>query len=93
MALTDLQSGDIIYAATTLYNDGGIPGLEEAAVLAVPGTRGVLVNIGHPEEAPEETIYLVRFEDAEMNLGHPVGCLPEEVTDDPTSLPAAKPDA
>jgi len=81
MALNDLQSGDIIYAAAEIRNDGGIPELEPDAVLAVPGTRGMLVNIGHVEEDPNTLIYLVRFEDAEKNLGPAVGCLAEEVTD------------
>jgi nitrogen fixation protein NifZ len=86
MALNDLQPGDVIYAATTLHNDGGVPGMEGEALLARPGTRGVLINIGHPEEDPNETIYLVRFEDEQKNLGLPVGCLPEELTDDPATI-------
>jgi len=85
MALNELQSGDIIYAAAEIRNDGGIPELEPEAVLAVPGTRGMLVNIGHVEEDPNTLIYLVRFEDAEKNLGPAVGCLAEEVTDQLTT--------
>jgi nitrogen fixation protein NifZ len=39
----------------------------------------VLLNVGHVEAEPEQTLYLVRFEDADGNLGPPVGCLPEEL--------------
>lgn len=81
MALSELQSGDILYAAAEIRNDGGIPGLEPDALLARPGTRGMLVNIGHVEEDPNTLIYLVRFDDADGELGPGVGCLAEELTD------------
>jgi nitrogen fixation protein NifZ len=83
MTLSELQSGDLIFAAAPIHNDGGIPDLAEDALIAAPGTRGMLVNIGHLEEDPEQTIYLVRFEDAEGELGPPVGCLPEELSAGP----------
>ena len=78
--LIDLQPGDIVYASQTLYNDGTVPGYPEDGIIAEAGTRGALVNIGHPEEAPNETIYLVRFETGDGSLGQPIGCLPEEIT-------------
>ncbi len=80
MQLRDLQPGDIIYAAVTIENDGGIPDLPEDALLAQPGTRGVLVNVGHVEMDPDTELFLVRFEDAAGELGPPVGCLAEELT-------------
>lgn len=86
MAVHELEPGDMVYAATALHSDGGVPGLEDGALLAAPGTRGVLINIGHPEEDPDQTIYLVRFEDEDKALGLPVGCLPEELTDDPAGI-------
>ena len=74
MDLDQLEPGD------TIYNDGGIPELPQDALLAQPGTRGVIVQTGHLEEAPERTVYLVRFEDTELNLGPPTGCWPEELS-------------
>lgn len=85
MALSDLEPGDLVFAAMEVRNDGGVPGMGEEEVLATPGTRGVIINIGHPEEDPDATIYLVRFEDGDRNLGMPVGCLPEELTDRPAA--------
>ena len=80
MTLENLNPGDAVYAASHIYNDGGIPEIPNDALLAKPGTRGVLIETGHLEEAPERTIYLVRFEDKEFNLGPPTGCWPEELS-------------
>lgn len=80
MSLTELQPGDTIYAAKTLTNDGSLNGLADDAVLAHPGTRGVIINIGHLEEDPQAQLYLVRFEDAQANLGPAIGCWPEELS-------------
>jgi nitrogen fixation protein NifZ len=74
--------GDIVFARETILNDGGIPELEADALLATPGARGVVVNAGHLEALLEQEIYLVRFENTEGILGPPVGCLPEELTQD-----------
>lgn len=87
MHLSDLQPGDVVYAATALYNDGGLHGVAAEALLAAPGTRGVIINIGRLEEDPGATIFLVRFEDAQKSLGPPVGCLPEELTARPPTAP------
>ena len=80
VTLEQLNPGDMVYAASHIFNDGGIPEIPDDALLAKPGTRGVIVETGHLEEAPERTIYLVRFEDAELNLGPPTGCWPEELS-------------
>lgn len=74
--------GDIVFSRELLVNDGGIPELAADAVLATPGRRGVVVNYGHVEASPEQEIYLVRFEGETGELGLPVGCLPEELTQD-----------
>ena len=77
--------GDIVFSRELLVNDGGIPDLADDAVLASPGRRGVVVNRGHVEAEPEQEIYLVRFEGeagGQSDLGPPVGCLPEELTQD-----------
>ncbi len=79
MDLSQLNPGDVVYATTAILNDGGIPDLEEGALLADAGTRGVIVNIGHLEEDPTRTIYLVRFEGEGLVLGPPTGCWPEEL--------------
>jgi len=51
----------------------------EAACVAQAGGLGVIVRIGHLEEAPDRALYLVRFEDATKTLGPPVGCWEEEL--------------
>ncbi len=74
-----LQPGDMVFATVRIENDGGIPDIPADAVLAEPGTRGVLVNIGHLEDDPAVEILLVRFEDQDGYVGPPVGCQPEEL--------------
>jgi nitrogen fixation protein NifZ len=83
MSLDDIQPGDMIFAAKQITNDGGIPEIPQDAVLAKPGTRGVLMNIGHLEEAPDTELFLVRFEDDNARLGPPVGCWADEISTDP----------
>lgn len=85
MELDQLEPGDTVYAASHIYNDGGIPDLPQDTLLAQPGTRGVIVQTGHLEDAPERSVYLVRFEDKELNLGPPTGCWPEELSANPAS--------
>jgi len=74
-----LEEGDVVYAATAVYNDGGLEGVEEDALLAAEGARGVIVRKGHLEENEGRSVFLVRFEDAERNLGLPIGCYAEEL--------------
>ena len=74
-----LEEGDVVYAAIDMYNDGGLEEVPENALLAPAGTRGVIVRKGHLEENEDRTVFLVRFEDAEKNLGLPIGCFVEEL--------------
>lgn len=74
MNIEDLDLGDVVYAAHDIINDGSMPEHEEGAVLAEMGARGVIVMKGYLEEDPSKTIFLVRFEDKQLNLGNPVGC-------------------
>ena len=83
MNLENLKPGDMIYAATDVFNDGSLPGVEANARVAVAGARGVLVNTGHLEEDPEMLLYLVRFEDENMDLGPAVACWASEVSPEP----------
>jgi len=69
----------VIYAATDMFNDGGIPGLPEDGLIATAGTRGVIVKIGHLEEDPGHALFLVRFEGPSLVLGPPSGCWAEEL--------------
>jgi nitrogen fixation protein NifZ len=86
--------GDMVFAASDLYNDelaedgsSLMPEAEPGALLTAAGTRGMIVNVGHPQAAPEQVIYLVSFETGpDKELGLPFGCLPEELT----QAPAAK---
>ena len=79
MRLVDIQPGDIVYAKTTITNDGSLPDYPTEAVLAVSGTRGVLINTGRLEDNPEKELFLVRFEDPQQNLGPAIGCWAEEL--------------
>lgn len=79
MQLKELQPGDIVYAATDIYNDGTMPEKNENELLAQSGCRGVLINSGHLEEQPEQTLYLVRFDSSPQGLGPAVTCWPEEL--------------
>ena len=80
MNIEEVDKGDTVYAASHIFNDGGIPGLPTDALLAEPGTRGVVIETGHLEEMPTRKLFLVRFEDAELNLGPAAGCWPEELS-------------
>lgn len=74
-----LEEGDVVYANIDFRNDGSLDGLPDDALLAAAGARGVIVRKGHLEEDPDRTVFLVRFEDADKNLGIPVGCWAEEL--------------
>lgn len=74
-----IAEGDVVYAATAIYNDGGLEDVAENALLAAAGTRGVLVRKRHLEEDETRGVFLVRFEDEEKNLGQPIGCYAEEL--------------
>ena len=74
--------GDMVWSRVDLNNDGGIPELAPDAPLAGAGARGVVVKVGSLENQPEISVYLVRFEDAGGELGLPVGCFGDELTQD-----------
>lgn len=82
MTLQNLNPGDVVYAASHIYNDGSIPEIPIDTLLASPGTRGVLIETGHLEENPERKVFLVRFEDTDLNLGPATGCWEEELSTD-----------
>ena len=74
--------GDMVFATEDIYNDGGMPGIDEEEGLIVPaGMRGVVIHFGVAEADESKEIYLVQFENgADGSLGAPVGCLPDELT-------------
>jgi len=76
------QIGDMVFAAEDILNDGGMPGIEEEDGLIAPaGLRGVVIQHGVAELDETQEIYLVQFENGpDGALGAPVGCLPEELT-------------
>jgi len=76
------EIGDMVYAAEDIFNDGGMPGVEEDEGLIAPlGSRGVVVHHGVAELDESKEIYLVQFESGpDKLLGDPVGCLPDELT-------------
>jgi nitrogen fixation protein NifZ len=76
------QVGDMVFAAEDILNDGGMPGVdEEEGLIAPAGSRGVVVHFGFAEADESKEIYLVQFESGpDASLGPPVGCLPEELT-------------
>ncbi len=81
------EIGEMIFAAEDILNDGGMPGVDdEEGLIAAAGTRGVVVHFGVAEMDESSEIYLVQFENGpDGSLGHPVGCLPEELTQDPAT--------
>lgn len=84
MSTTDLQPGDTIYSARDIYNDGSFPDYGEEALLVQAGSRGVVINIGHLEAAPEREVFLVRFEQPGSDaLGPQIGCWPEDISELP----------
>lgn len=85
MALENLQPGDMVFATTDILNDGSVPDLPDDMKFAEPGARGVLVNTGHLEEQPSKILFLVRFEDKNRELGPPVGCWPDEISEEPVN--------
>lgn len=80
MTVEDLDEGDVVYAKADVFNDGSFPEAEEDAKLVAAGARGVIVRKGHSEEQPERSVFLVRFEDANQELGPPLGCWAEELS-------------
>jgi nitrogen fixation protein NifZ len=80
MEINQLEPGDMVFAATTITNDGSHPELSEETIIAAVGTRGVIINVGHLEENPNQELFLVRFEQGDGELGPPTGCWPEELS-------------
>ena len=80
--MSAFEKGDAVFAATTIINDGSVPGYPENQVFAEPGTMGMLVNTGHLEEDPSQEVFLVGFEDANGGLAL-VTCLLDEITAEP----------
>jgi nitrogen fixation protein NifZ len=91
--MSTFQPGDRVFAALDLFNDpleetgeSGIPGLNPGDLLAPAGTRGMIVNVGHAEAAPEDEIYLVSFETGPNgSLAEPIGCLADELSYQPVA--------
>lgn len=75
----EAKPGDVVYAGRDIRNDGSVPVVEPDALIAPAGTRGVILKTGYLEEQPDRTVFLVRFEDADLNLGPPVGCWEEDL--------------
>jgi len=88
--MNKFEMGEMVFAATDLYNDelaedgaSLIPDVEPNALIAPAGVRGVVVNVGHVADLPQQDIYLVRFETGpDKALGVPIGCMPEELTNE-----------
>ena len=86
MSAVHYDIGEMVFAVDDIVNDGGLPGVDAAGLIAPAGARGVVVQFGHAELDPGQTIYLVRFESGPHGtLGHPVGVLPEELTQSPAA--------
>ena len=87
------EVGDIVFTRVDIFNDGGIPDLAEEALVAPAGARGVVVRHGHAQMDDQQSIYLVCFtrNDSLADLGPPVGCLEDELTQEVESAhgPAA----
>lgn len=79
MKVSDLEIGDVVYAAHNIVDDGSMPEKQPGDLLANSGTRGVIVRKGYTETLPKHEVFLVRFEDEQMNLGQPIGCYIEDL--------------
>lgn len=79
MKIEDLDIGDVVYAAHNIVDDGSMPDSQTGDLLAQAGTRGVIVMRGYIEEEPQKNVFLVRFEDQDLNLGRPIGCFSEDL--------------
>jgi nitrogen fixation protein NifZ len=88
MKVEDLDIGDMVYAAKTIIDDGSMPQGNAGDILAEVGRRGVIVMIGHVEEQPERSVFLVRFENDNLDLGDPIGCWIEDLAVAPASVNA-----
>jgi nitrogen fixation protein NifZ len=77
------EVGDMVFAAEDILNDGGMPGIaEEEGLIAPAGMRGVIVHYGVAEmdERRRKSIWCSSRTARTASLGHPVGCLPDELT-------------
>ena len=76
------EIGELVYAAVDILNDGGMPGVDdEEGLIAPAGMRGMVIQTGYAEADETQHVYLIRFENGpDGALGDPVGCLPEELT-------------
>jgi len=89
--MSQYNAGDMVFATHDLLNDvneetgeSGVPGLLPGMMLARAGTRGMVVNVGHLEDNPDDAIYLVSFETGPGGaLAEPIGCLAEEIAYQP----------
>ncbi|MFZ5579921.1 MAG: nitrogen fixation protein NifZ [Pseudomonadota bacterium] len=81
---TEYDMGDIVFAREDIFNEeeSSIPGIGAGILLASAGARGIVVSYGHAEADPRQSIYLVRFEQSGGEMGPPIGCLPDELTQD-----------
>ncbi len=79
MNIKHAQNGDCVYTASTIQNDGSVPDVPANEIFAEAGTMGVLLNTGHYEDAPGQTLYLVCFRNEAGELGAPVVCLAHEL--------------
>jgi nitrogen fixation protein NifZ len=77
------EIGDIVFAASDIHNDGGVPDADEGAVLAHVGARGVVVRVGPLRRRDRAPIYLVRFEGIDQLLGPAIACLHDELAKAP----------
>jgi nitrogen fixation protein NifZ len=80
MDIENLDLGDVVYAARPIIDDGSMPDGEEGILLAPSGARGVIVMKGYVEDEPGRSVFLVRFEDPDLNLGPLIGCWAEDLT-------------
>lgn len=80
MEFDELEIGDVVYAAQNIVDDGSMPDHDLGQVLAQQGARGVIVNLGQLEDQPTVKVFLVRFEDQQLDLGPPIGCFTDDLS-------------
>lgn len=83
MSAPELKNGDAVFAKVEIRNDGSVPNVEQDALLAEPGTMGMLINSGYLEETPDQKLLLVSFVGKDGEMGPLVTCLAEEISQQP----------
>ena len=84
--------GDMVFAAEDIFNDGGMPGIDdEEGLIAPAGMRGVIVHYGVAEMDESKEIYLEQFENGPEAAGGPGSVWTIGLIDPPDAFESSRP--